>query len=88
MKEYRKVFEWIRKEINNDIIAIFNKHNVDNEYQEISVYATSTPIIREDAYDDNLTYTLDAIGIRGGEVFFGGSSCVDNITIWASKIDI
>jgi hypothetical protein len=84
MKDYRKLLNEIRTEINEKIIAILNKYDC----QEIGCYTNYVPVLREDLYDSNLTFTLDTVGVRWGKVYFDGSSSMDNTTIWADNLDI
>lgn len=84
MKNYRKTTNEIRNDITREIIAIFNKHKCES----VGCFINDVPILREDLYDSNLTFTLDAIGVRFGDVYFEGSSSVDETTMWASSLDI
>lgn len=82
MKNYQEQIEEIRQEINNKIVAMLNKH--DFQY-EVTILG-DTPVLKSNEYDENLTFTLDCVGIRNTKVYFEGSSSCESITLWADQI--
>jgi hypothetical protein len=85
MGNYREQIDAIRSEINANIIALLKKYGYN---YEVTICLNDTPILQENPFDDNLTLTLDCVGVRNGEVYFEGSSCCENITLFATQIDV
>lgn len=85
MRDYSIQIDKIREEINEGIILLLNKYGYK---YEMTVHSCDTPILQENVFDDNLSFTLDCVGIRNGEVYFEGSSCVENITLFTTEIHV
>jgi len=70
----------IRSESINSILDILS----ENKLGSLHIYdidAGCSPILQEDAFDDNNTYTLDEIRLMpNGSIVFDGSNCSDNFT--------
>ena len=79
MGNYREQIGAIRSEINANIIALLKKYGYN---YEVTICLNDTP------FDDNLTFTLDCVGVRNGEVYFEGPSCCEDITLFATQIDV
>ncbi len=66
-----KTLQQLREQAMKDIVAIMKKHNTDN----LMIVTGDTPVLKDDPYDNNLTYTLDGIGIHDEEIVLFGSNC-------------
>ena len=82
MKNYREQIEEIIQDINNKIVNLLYRHGFRYEVTILG----DTPVLKSNEYDENLTFTLDCVGIRNGKVYFEGSSSCENITLWADQI--
>lgn len=76
-----------RNKIASQIKAIIlSTHN-----DEIRIYDIDegcSPILQDDEYDENNTYTLDKVYLRDGIVYLDGSSSYANFTWRQDNIDI
>lgn len=86
MKRYGKRIDKIRTEINQSIIEMLHKHGYN---YEVTICIDDTPLLQEDFHDANDSFTLDCVGIRNGDVYFEGSSCCEDITLftWQTPVE-
>lgn len=82
MKNYREQIEEIRQEIQNKIAKMLYTHGFQCEVTTFG----DTPVLKSNEYYDNLTLTLDCVGVRNMNVYFECSSMYESITLWADQI--
>lgn len=87
-KELTKIRENALTRIKN----IMGKYSEDGELYISDFSEGESPIVRENPYNDEFTYTLDKVemteaGIGVHELSFDASSSWDNITLEASELD-
>ena len=85
MKRYGKRIDKIRTEIKQSIYEMMYKHGYK---YAIPIYMTDSPVIQVCVYDANHHFTLDCVGARDGELYFGGSSCGNGITLFTWQMPV
>lgn len=85
-RKIRERLENLRHEVIEQIISIVN--SVGGELYIVDVYGGDSPIVQEDFFDENNTYTLDKITVEEGELYLDGSSSYANYTWRGDNLDI
>ncbi len=66
-----------RKELLDEIKSTLEKHNLEELYIS-DIDEGCSPIIDEDKWEEDNTYTLDSITLTDGRLSFDGSNCFSN----------
>ena len=80
--EIKEQLNKLREESLKEIVEIVE--NLGGKLYITDIDDGNSPILQEDFYDGNGTYTLDTIEVSNGAVFFDGSSAYDN-RYWSKK---
>lgn len=78
------IIENVKKSLVGSVVAILSMHRDD----ESNFALSSTPVIREDLYDYNNSYTLDRVRLAGDGFCVDASSCCDSVTIHSDDLKV
>ena len=91
VEETRKMLDNLKNETLEHIAAVIRRHGEDVIYA-VDIDEGSSPIVIDDEYDGNLTYTLDSIRIKKKKeetyIEIQASNCCNTILLDAKKLDI
>ena len=76
----QKTLNKIRSKAEKAIIKLLTENNLDHVHVLDLSDGNGSPILQSDEFDDNNTFTLDAIVLDGGKLCFEGSSCNGNLS--------
>lgn len=81
----RKKLQQLRQEALAAIRALFARYNLEIIYAS-DLDAGSSPVVRVDPVDADLSFTLDRVSVYGNLVFIDASSCFDNLCLKDDEI--
>ena len=78
----------LKREFVNAISDFLNKHKITNLYTGDVGYGSDSPVMVEDFYDSDMTYTLDSIEVHQdtGSIEVNMSSAYDSTSAWLDDL--